>query len=137
MLAHILSTIGGPRVSLSASYNVGDTSISPINASATFSLENDGDVTKTTGGGGTTDLGDWISPAAAAGANYECYATLNSGTLTSGTTGSWLALNLTRSWNLQRTTVGPSSVSLTIQIRNAASLVVLASTDVTITAEKS
>lgn len=137
MFIPITSGFSETRVTLSATYDVSDERIAPANASATFSLESDGDIIKVTNTDGTVDLGNWIRPKSAAGADYDCYATLNSGTLTSGTTGSWLSLGSTQSWNVTRTALGSSVVELTIQIRHASTLAVLDSTVVTITADKS
>jgi hypothetical protein len=140
MLAGLLSTIGGPRVTLEATYTVSDSTISPTNASASFQLQSDGDVariTVSTGGGGTVDVGDWITPAAAAGANYEVRATVNSGSLTSGSTGTWLALSSTRTWSLDQTSLGTSACELLIEIRLTSTGAVLDSTVVSLSAEKS
>jgi hypothetical protein len=60
--------------------------------------------------------GDWVIPNGSASL-YEVRATLNSGSLTTGTTGSWLSLGTTREWTLTRSTAGISAVSLTIDIR--------------------
>lgn len=57
----------------------------------------------------TPDAGDdpvqitWLINGAAA--NYDIKVTLNSGTLTSGTTGSWLNLGTSRSWQTSGTAV--------------------------------
>lgn len=139
LLAHA-GAMGGPRITLAPTYTVSDTTVSPTNASAQFQLQSDGDVariTVTTGGGGTVDVGDWITPISAAGANYEVRATVNSGSLSSGTTGSWLALSSTRTWAREQTTVGSSACELLIEIRNASTTVVMDSSTVTLQAEKS
>jgi hypothetical protein len=78
-----------------------------------YSIESDGDIVGDPAG----DLGDWIIPRALAGANYEVRATLNSGSLFAGTTGSWLGLGTTRTWTVQRTTPGTQDANLTIEIR--------------------
>jgi hypothetical protein len=44
-----------------------------------------------------TSLGQWVTPSSAGG-NYEVFATLVSGTLSSGTTGSWVATSGTPLW---------------------------------------
>lgn len=139
LIGAVAGTMAGARVSLSPTYTVSDLTISPTNASASFSLENDGDVariTVTTGGGGTVDVGDWITPRSAAGAAYEARATVNSGSLSSGTTGSWLALSSTRTWTLNQTSVGTTTCELTVEIRRASTGEVLDSTIVTLEAEK-
>lgn len=139
----VMGSVGGlasgPFVSLSPTYNVNDVTVSPTNASASFSLENDGDIariTVSTGGGGTVDVGDWITPRSAAGADYECFVTVDSGALSSGTTGSWLALNTTRTWTLDQTSLGTSTCVFGLQIRRASTGSVLDSTTVTLEAEK-
>ena len=139
LLAHA-AVMGGPRITLEPTYTVTDITVSPTNASAQFQLQSDGDVariTVTTGGGGTVDVGDWITPISAAGANYEVRATVNSGSLTSGTTGSWLALSSTRTWTLTQTTVASSACELLIEIRNTSTTIVMDSSTVTLQAEKS
>lgn len=60
-----------------------------------------------------------------AAGDYEVRATLDSGSLTSGTTGSWLACSTTRTWVRQRTANGTSSAQLTIEIRRVSDSVVV------------
>ena len=54
-----------------------------------------------------TTLETWLAFGTAG--NYECRATLDSGTLTSGTTGSWLALSSSREWKVERGSPGTAS----------------------------
>jgi hypothetical protein len=70
------------------------------------------------------DTFNWLTNGA--GANYQVHATLNSGTLSTGTTGSWLAMSSTRSWE----TTG--SANLTIKIRDAHTLTELDSCTVSL-----
>lgn len=135
MLAMFASTLSGPRVSIS-DLSVDDVTVSPTNASATYQLTNAGVINQITVSGGTTSPGNWIFPAAAAGANYEVRATVNSGALTSGTTGSWTALSSTQAWVRQQTSIGTSSCNLTIEIRHATTLVVLDTASITLNAER-
>lgn len=137
MLSLFASTLGIriPVVSI-GDVSVDDVTISPTNASSTYRLESSGAVSKTTASGGTTSLGDWISPTSAAGANYEVRATVNSGSLSSGTTGSWTALSSNQLWVRQQTSIGTSSCNLTIEIRHATTLVVLNTASITLNAEK-
>jgi hypothetical protein len=134
ILLAAFGAIGGDRISLSG------LTISAIGSggaqTATYTLESDGDVIIATTVDGSLDAGDWISPKASAPSDYEVQATLNAGTLTSGTTGSWLALSSNRSWTLQRVTVGVATqVTLTIEIRKGSGAV-LASATVTLDAER-
>lgn len=72
--------------------------------------------------------------------NYEVRATLLSGSLASGggTTGTWLNCSTNRDWFIQDNVVDDSSVSaiLTMQIRSAVTLEVLASAQITLVAGK-
>lgn len=105
------------------------TVLSPADASATYSLTSAGLETATGSSSNT-----WLLAGSAA--SYDVRATLNSGALTSGTTGSWLNLGTTRSWNVTRTSNvdGTDTANLTIEIRSASSLAVLATATVVITA---
>ena len=133
ILLAAFGAIGGDRISLSG---VSVSSVGAGTQTATYTLESDGDVMSATTGGGSVDQGDWISPKASAPSDYEVQATLVSGTLSTGTTGSWLALSSNRSWTLQRVTVGVATqVTLTIEIRKGSGAV-LASATVTLDAER-
>lgn len=79
-------------------------------------------------------IGNWVTPTANANL-YEVRATLNSGALSSGTTGSWLVLSSTRTWTVTRSIVGVSSANLTIEVRRASDGVVLGSASVVLTVD--
>lgn len=133
ILLAAFAAMGGDRISLSgvSVYSAGAGS-----QTATYTLESDGDVVTATTPGGSVDAGDWIDPKASAPSDYEVRATLNSGTLTSGTTGSWLALTSNRSWTLTRVVIGAATqVDLTIEIRKGSGAT-LASASVTLDAER-
>lgn len=125
------------RVALSATYSVSDGTASPTNASARFRLASSGDIYRILVNGGTTDIGDWIAPKSAAGGNYECMATVVSGSLSTGTAGSWLALSSDQEWGRNQTTLGTSVCVITVDIRRVGTTTTLASTTVTLTADKS
>jgi len=133
ILLAAFGAIGGDKIQLSG---VAVSSVGAGNQTATYTLESDGDVLSVTTPGGSVDAGDWIDPKASAPSDYEVQATLNAGTLTSGTTGSWLALSSNRSWTLTRATVGTATqVDLTIEIRRGSGAT-LASANVTLDAER-
>lgn len=99
---------------------VADSAVSPSGASASLVFRSDGTVDSVTNTNGTVQIDastDWIIPNSAAPGSYEVQATLNSGSLTSGTTGSWLALTSDRTWTVSRSGVGTSSANLTIEVR--------------------
>lgn len=118
---------GGALVSLAASYAVTDIKVSPNDASATWTLDADGSI---------SSGGRWCNKTPLP-SRYEVRATTISGTLTSGTTGSWTSLDTDQTWTVSRTinTAGVNEWVGTIEIRDAASLTVLASAQLTLTAE--
>ena len=69
--------------------------------------------------------------------NYEVRATVSSGSLTTGTTGSWLSCGSTRTWAISNSARDNSTETcvLTIQIRLASTGVVQDSATVTLSAE--
>lgn len=101
---------------------------------ATYTLESDGDVISTTTDFGSSDQGDWITPKSAAPSDYQVRATVVSGSLSSGTTGSWLVLTSNRSWTRSRATEGVDTCVLTIEIRKGTGSV-LSTATITLTAE--
>lgn len=128
----MLMGAGEPRVSLSNQIVSAD-NVDPGDAIAAYSLDADGDVT--TGINGVlTDVGDWLAPKILM-SSYECFATVNSGAVSGGTTGSWIGLEIDRLWTRTQTTVGVSGVNLTIQIRKKLTTLVLASCTVQLNAE--
>lgn len=121
---------GAPRVALAASYTPNATAGGGGTATASFSLQNDGDIEATNLGNPAADIGDWVAPKAAAGAAYECRMSVDSGTFTSGTTGSWLALDTTRAWTKAQTGAGNATCQGTLEIRRASDGTVLTSSTV-------
>lgn len=135
MFAAILSTIGGPRVSLDAmSASIFDIQIG-VDAGAALEIQADGDIIESTNTLGPIDTGDWIAPKAAAGSAYEVRATItDAGSLSTGTTGTWLSLGSSRSWSAVQSGDGVTGAELLIEIRQASSGAVLASKTTTISA---
>lgn len=119
----------GPRVTLA------DTTIEVINtgatASAAYRLATDGKVMRSANGAAYAEIGTWLTPSVAAlAALYECRVTVTSGTLTSGTTGTWLPLTADQTWTLSKPTAGALTVEMTLEIRLAATGTVMASATV-------
>lgn len=101
-------------------------------ATASYQLRSDG----FQGRKGVSIGTPWITPQINMSA-YECLATVDSGTLTSGTTGSWLNLGTTRSWSKTQSGDGISSVTVTVQIRRVSDGVVVFTDQGTLTGEVS
>ena len=72
---------------------------------------------------GTLDSGAYCDPVGFK-TNFEARVTTTSGTLTSGTTGTWQSLGTTsREWYVERDTAGLKSCSFTLEIRTGTTVV--------------
>jgi hypothetical protein len=100
-------------------------------ATASYQLTNSGTVKNQDG----TTLESWLLSGSASA--YEVNATLVSGALTTGTTGSWLNLGTTQTWSIINSARDNSvkTASLTVQIRDVATQTVQASANITLSAE--
>lgn len=114
-----------------ANHTVADVVLDPANASAEYRLTAGGPVEWQNSG---TSWAAFAGESCGGGAGYECRASIVSGTVSSGSTGTWLALTSTRAWTKTQSVVGTGSVTLTIEVRSAASLVVLGTATITLTA---
>lgn len=81
-----------------------------------------------------TTLETWCTPTAEA-VNYEVFITIVSGGLTSGTTGSWVALSTTQTWTLQFAVPNSGQCVFTAQIRKVGTATVLATATITLEAD--
>ena len=121
---------GGPVV------DIDNRTVSDLDAgtvTVVYQLRSDGTVWGTLVGS-TSYLEDWITPASAAGADYEAHVTYT-GDAIGGTTSTWVSLDSNRQWSLTRAREGASEAVLTVQIRNASTLDVLDTATVTLQAE--
>lgn len=80
-------------------------------------------------------LENWLSSGSAS--DYEISASVASGTLTSGTTGSWLSCSLSPSWVVENSRQNNSTKTavITVSIRLASSGVVQDTASITLSAE--
>ena len=85
------------------------------NSTASITFNSNGTVSSV--GNAGTYTTDWIDPTSAAPDDYEIRATISSGTMTSGTFGSWLALTSNRTWSKTQFNVGNSSAQVLFEIR--------------------
>lgn len=83
-----------------------------------------------------TTLETWLVMGSSA--SYEARATLNSGSLASGTTGTWLALSSSREWKVTDSVfdLNPVEAEILVEIRNATTLAVIDSATVALSAER-
>lgn len=115
-----------------------DTQANPTQAEVGFRLATDGKIYQRTSFGGAYSeiVGlEWLFPHDASEADrYECFANLDSGSVSTGTTGSWLALSSNQDWTRVRSSNGTSAAQLTISIRLVGTANALASAIITLTA---
>lgn len=120
------SAAGG--VFLEASNNASDVD-SPA-ANAQFSLTNAG--TADFSGSGADPDYTWLLSGSAG--DYDARFTLSSGSISTGTAGTWQNLATSRSWGCFANGGGTQIASGTIEIRDASTLAVLASGSLTLDA---
>ncbi len=126
----IASTLGGGYVVKLSGEDVSDTQSSPATAMSTITVRSNGTVEKTENTT-TTQVDastDWVRPASLASSAFEVMATVNSGAVQSGTTGSWLNLGSNRAWSCTRNVNGTASANLTIAIRHNGGAVISSNT---------
>lgn len=104
-----------------------DAQIDPANASCGLTVGNSGAATAT----GESPY-TWL--LSGVNSDYEIRADVTSGSLSSGTTGSWLVLSTSRSWAVTRTVIGTKTATMAVQIRRVSDSVVLTTATITITA---
>lgn len=122
-----------PRVQVPA-VTVSAPAISPAEATAVIYFENDGDIAEQVNGGSITTVEDWLSPADAV-TDFEIMFSLNSGAaLDGGTLDTWLSLDTTRSLVQTRSTPGTDLSIVDVQIRDANTLTVVATGQITLDA---
>lgn len=80
-------------------------------------------------------LSQWVTPSSAGG-NYEVFATVTSGSVTTGTTGSWVATSGSPTWTRTAGTIGTQVVTLSMQVRATGTTTVLDTWTVTLEAER-
>lgn len=106
----------------------------PSTATNGYQLSNNGKVYTQSPGGTYNYIEDWVTPNSLA-SSYEALVTVTSGTLSSGTSGSWVALSSTQNWTVTRSTIGTKTCTFTVEIRKVGTTTVLDSATIDITAE--
>jgi hypothetical protein len=83
-----------------------------------------------------TLINQWVTPPSAGG-NYEVFATVTSGAVSSGTTGSWVATSGSPLWTRVAAIVGTLAiVELTMQVRAVGTSTILDTWSVRLEAER-
>lgn len=99
-------------------------------ATVSYTLANDGNIYQLDQDGSVV-IGQWITPQSNM-ANYECFATHDSGDLPGGTFGAWQSLASNRAWSLTRVALATALGTFTVQIRRASDATVLDSASITL-----
>jgi hypothetical protein len=108
---------GTPAASLS-NQDISDDRVGTA-ATAIYSVNADGSVTDQT----SSILESWLD--AGINSNFEIMATWALSGVGGPAKNTWVSLTSDRAWSISQATIGASTKSLTVKIRNASSLVVL------------
>lgn len=81
-----------------------------------------------------TNLEQWCTPTSQAG-NYEARVTVNIGALSSGTTGTWVALSTTQTWTLVVPVGNSELCEFLVEIRRTGTTTVLDSATIELLAD--
>lgn len=123
MLAFFGAAAGGkpPLLLTFGGLGVLDIALDPGTASATIQLLRNGDaVGVRANGADITPVDEWIAASrktSTIGDDFEVRATLVTGSISTGTTGSWLRLDSTRSWNCSQVSPGSIGGELRFEFR--------------------
>jgi hypothetical protein len=105
------------------------------NASAAYRISSTGSIDSVRSPEGTTSLGSWVVPTTSA-SKYEAMATVTSGSLSLGTTGSFINCSASPMWTRNATVVGTFTAVITVDIRLIGTTTVLTTASITLTAER-
>ena len=124
LIAAVAATLKRPAQVSFTTGAVANFQVTPGEASVSVSFTSAGAYTGT--GNVESFSGNWITPIAAAGSNYDIRLTVNSGsTPTGSSTGAWLSLGTTRTWTISQSGLGVTTSNVTVEIRNASTLAVM------------
>jgi hypothetical protein len=108
-----------------------DFAFSPNDAGVSFTVKSNGTVEVFADNSGVLASYNWLTPTTGS-TTYYVRATLLSGTFTSGTTGTWLALTSNRTWYTAYTSDSPgnkmTSATIAIATDSAGTNIVVSST---------
>lgn len=129
----LLAMFGAGGAIFSVGGSILDNVVDPNDATATRVYGLDGKISDTVHSG-TSQSGSWVNPNGAAPGGYTVRAHVVSGSSPSGSAlDTDLALTSSRSWTIARTTIGTTTSTLTITIKDAGGVTV-ASGNITLTA---
>lgn len=127
------SAVTGPTFQLPGPYNMAAEAPSINLAVCGFQLTAAGEIQIREGGSFNSIGTNWLTSGVAS--DCECLVTMNSGTVSTGTVGSWLNLGTTRAWTASDSNISAGSLkqcSFTVQIRKVGTTSPVASTTVSL-----
>lgn len=135
LIAAAAASISTGRVSLDALIDISDTQLTPTTCTAGLRVDADGKL-YSIATLSSAEVANWITPLTSAGVLYSVRVTVNSGSLTTGTSGSWLTLETDREWTVVQDggTVGTQTANITVEIRRGSGAA-LDSATINLTAE--
>lgn len=117
----VAAAVGRAQTFLSVGGTISDFAFTPDTATASLTINSDGTITSSGSVSSVSTV--WVSPAPTGiGSQFEVRATETSGSLTSGTTDTWLALTSNRVFSLTQASAGFSICDLLIEIRRVSNL---------------
>jgi hypothetical protein len=132
ILAVLLGTSPGAVIAIS-NQTINDTTGASRAATAGYRLTSGGQVQSQINAT-FAFLEQWCVPAAQAG-NYEARVTVTSGSLSTGTAGSWLALTSNQTWTRTASIGSANTCVFTVEIRQVGTTTVLDSATITLEAD--
>lgn len=129
--------LGGVWVAIWQSINITDQNLyfsRPIGTTTAGYRLNSSGIVEARDFAGYSTLETWLVSGTAS--NYEAKATVLVGSVSTGTTGSWLSLGSSREWTVTQASMGTKQCQLLVEIRNASTLAVVDSAAITLEAER-
>lgn len=110
----LLSGGGGAAYSLQTDTHA-DYGFDPNSSQITYTVNSNGSVSVDGSNYGNLSAYDWITPKPPVSTHYV-RVTPTSGSLSSGATGTWLALSSSKAWTLKQVGPGAKSCTFTVEI---------------------
>lgn len=127
----LLDFLGASRQSIALTNETVEAELAAGTATAGYRI-NSGGTVDTLRNGAATGEGTWLLGGSAG--DFEVFINVTSGSLSSGTAGSWVNLGSTQTWTRARTGPGVATCIFTVTIRDVATQTTQATATVTLTA---
>jgi len=130
----LLGSVGDPATIFITDQFVTDFTGGARSASTGYRLTSAGLAQTQSGLGAYATVETWCTPTSEA-INYDVLVTVTAGTLSSGTSGTWVSLSTTQTWT-RTATIGTNSLcTFTVEIRRTGTTTVLDSATISLEAD--